>query len=329
MRLAIVNHLPAAITVLRRVLGRESRHRIVWTATDGTEAVRQCAVERPDLILMELDLPGLDGVEATRRIMAATPCAILIVTTTVEGATSRVFDALGAGAVDAVNTPAVGGGGEAGLLAKIESLGRLIGDAGSPGSGAQPPVAPRPWLIGIGASAGGPAAVAELLRGFAPGTRAAFVVIQHLDERFAPGLADWLGGQLALPVRIAREGDAPAPGVVLLPGRADHLVLNGRGTLSYRREPADYVYRPSVDEFLLSVVAHWRAPGAGVILSGMGRDGARGLKAMREARFPTFAQDRASCAVYGMPKAAAEEGAAASILPVGEIQRALRQLLSP
>lgn len=328
MRLAIVNHLPEAIDVLRRVLAQAPRHRVVWTAIDGAEAVRRCAADRPDLILMELGLPGLDGVEATRRIMAATPCAILIVTTTVEGATGRVFDALGAGALDAVNTPTAGGDGAAGLLAKIESLGRLIGDAVAAGTGAAGAGEPRPWLVGIGASAGGPAAVAELLRGFAPGTRAAFVVIQHLDERFARGLADWLGGQLALPVRIAREGDPPSPGVVLLPGHDDHLVLTGRGTLAYRREPADYVYRPSVDEFFQSVVAHWRAPGAGVILSGMGRDGARGLKAMREARFPTFAQDRASCAVYGMPKAAAEEGAAESILPVAEIQRALRQLLS-
>lgn len=203
-----------------------------------------------------------------------------------------------------------------------------MSDAGGAAAGGRPPVAPRPWLIGIGASAGGPAAVAELLRGFAADTGAAFVVIQHLDERFAPGLADWLAGQAALPVRLAREGEAPEPGVVLLPGRDDHLVLTAGGRLAYRREPADYVYRPSVDEFFLSMVAHWRAPGAGVILSGMGRDGARGLKAMREARFPTFAQEQGSCAVYGMPRAAAEEGAAGAVLPVPEIARALRQLLS-
>lgn len=334
MRLGLVNHLSAATDVLRGVLARAPRHRIVWTARDGLEAVRLCAAERPELILMELDLPGVDGVEATRRIMAATPCAILVVTATVEGATSRVFDALGAGAVDAVNTPTPAGEGAAGLLAKIDSLERLVGDASAPGTGpasrrsGTPGAGRTAWLVGIGASAGGPAAIAEVLRGFDPATPAAFVVVQHLDERFAAGLAEWLAGQIPLPVRLAADGDVPVAGTVLLPGRDDHLVLTNRGTLQYRREPADYVYRPSVDEFFESLVAHWKAPGAGVILSGMGRDGARGLKAMRDARFPTFAQDRASCTVYGMPRAAVELGAAEAVLPAPEIGRALRQLLS-
>jgi two-component system response regulator WspF len=284
---------------------------------------------------MDLIMPVMDGVEATRRIMAGTPCAILVVTATVEGTTSRVFDALGAGALDAVNTPALAGEGASVLLAKIDALERLIGDDSAPTtrtyvSAPSLPMAngARPWLIGIGASAGGPAAVAETLKEFRPGTRAAFVVIQHLDESFASGLAEWLGAQISLPVRLVRDGDVPVAGEVLLPGRDDHLVLTNRGTLVYRREPADYVYRPSVDEFFESVVAHWTGRGAGVILTGMGRDGARGLKAMHDARFPTFAQDRASCAVYGMPRAAYELGAAGSVLPPRELGGALQQLLS-
>lgn len=335
MRIALVNDLPLALEALRRVLLRTPEHQIAWTAKDGEEAVRRCAEDRPDLVLMDLMMPVMDGVEATRRIMAATPCAILVVTATVEGATSRVFDALGAGALDAVNTPAPTGDGAAALLAKIEALGRLIGDASAPvpllhakAPGAPSVAGARPWLIGIGASAGGPAAVADLLKGFPRDTRAAFVVVQHLDESFATGLAEWLGSQISLPVRIARDGDMASAGVVLLPGRDDHLVLTARGALMYRREPADYVYRPSVDEFFDSIVTHWTGRAAGVILTGMGRDGARGLKAMREARFPTFAQDRASCSVYGMPRAAAELGAAGAVLPLPEIGTALRQLIS-
>lgn len=335
MRIGLVNDMALALEALRRVLARAPQHEIVWMARDGAEAVTRCAADRPDLILMDLIMPVMDGVEATRRIMAASPCAILVVTATVEGTTSRVFDALGAGALDAVNTPALTGDGAAVLLAKIDALGRLIGDTAAPLASARENAAPaapapgyRPWLVAIGASAGGPAAVAELLKEFRPDTRAAIVVVQHLDESFATGLADWLRGQIALPVRLARDGDVPQPGAVLLPGRDDHLVLNAGGTLVYRKEPVEYVYRPSVDEFFDSVIAHWRGRSAGVILTGMGRDGARGLKAMHDARHPTYVQDRASCAVYGMPRAAVELGGADWVLPVREISRQLQQLLS-
>ena len=195
---------------------------------------------------------------------------------------------------------------------------------GRPGSG---DAGAERWLFAIGASAGGPAALADVLKVFPRETPAAFVVVQHLDEDFAGSLAQWLGQQLTLPVRIAREGDAPQPGVVLLPGRDDHLVLTARGTLAYTAEPVAYAYRPSVDALFESVAQHWPGAAAGVLLTGMGRDGARGLKKMREAQFLTIAQDRASSAVYGMPKAAAEMNAACEILPLARIGPALRDLL--
>ena len=267
--------------------------------------------------------------------MAATPCPVLVVTASVDGNFGRVYDALGAGALDAVNTPrldgADGGADGAALLAKIDLLGRLLADSAPV---AAPPVAPagsggaERWLLAIGASAGGPAALAQLLQAFPAGLPAAIVVIQHLDETFAAGLAEWLGGQIRLPVRLARDGDAPEPGAVLLPGRADHLVLTPAGRLVFTPEPVNRAYRPSVDVFFESVAHHWRGRAAGVILTGMGRDGAAGLKLMRERGFPTIAQDRASSAVYGMPKAAAECGAAAQVLPLAGIAPALHQLLA-
>jgi two-component system response regulator WspF len=337
MRIAIVNDLASATEAMRRVIVATGRHEIAWTAADGAEAVRLCARDRPDLVLMDLIMPVMDGVEATRRIMVATPCAILVVTADVAGTSGRVFDALGAGALDAVNTPMLAGpdreDGARALLGKIEMLGRLIGASAEPASRSRPPFAPPGaqgggrWLFAIGASAGGPAALTEVLKGFPKNTAAAFVVVQHLDEHFAPGLADWLGQQIALPVRLAREGDVPERGVVLLPGRGDHLVLTRLGTLAYTADPVAYAYRPSVDALFESVVAHWHGQAVGVLLTGMGRDGARGLKKMREARFSTIAQDRASSAVYGMPKAAAELDAAVQILPLTLIGPALRQLL--
>lgn len=336
MRIGLVNDLPMALEALRRVLATAPRHRVAWTARDGAEAVRACAADRPDMILMDLIMPVMDGVEATRRIMAATPCPILVVTATVDGNSGRVFDALGAGALDAVNTPTLAGpGAEANaraLLAKIEVLGRLVETTPPVTAAPFPPAgarsgAGRAALFAIGASAGGPAALAEVLKHFPPSLPAAVVIVQHLDESFAAGLADWLGRQCTLPVRLAKEGDEPQAGVALLPGRGDHLVLTAGGRLAYTPHPADYAYRPSVDVFFESVAAHWKQTAAGVILTGMGRDGARGLKKMRDARFATFAQDKASCAVYGMPKAAAEAGAAEQVLPLPQIGPALRRLL--
>jgi two-component system response regulator WspF len=336
VRIGLVNDLPMALEALRRVLATAPQHRVAWTARDGGEAVRACAADRPDMILMDLIMPVMDGVEATRRIMAATPCPILVVTATVDGNSGRVFDALGAGALDAVNTPTLAGpGAEANaraLLAKIDLLARLVEVAPAPTA---PPFAPaagagranRAWLFAIGASAGGPAALADVLKHFPPTLPAAVVIVQHLDESFAAGLAEWLSRQGTFPVRIAKEGDEPEPGVALLPGRGDHLVLTAGGRLAYTPHPADYAYRPSVDVFFDSVAANWKHAAAGVILTGMGRDGARGLQTMRAARVTTIAQDRASCAVYGMPKAAAESGAAAQVLPLVQIGPALLRLL--
>jgi len=332
MKIGIVNDLEIAVEALSRAIGSAPEHQVVWIARNGAKAVELCARQLPDLVLMDLVMPGVDGVEAIRRIMSATPCAILVVTATVSGQTSRVFKALGAGALDAVDTPVLAGPGAAegtrSLLAKIAAIGKIIHPPSErtrpPGTGTGPA---GPWLFALGASAGGPTALTEVLGGFSCETPAAFVVIQHLDRKFAPALADWLGKQISLPVRLARDGDVPTAGTVLLPDRDDHLILSPRGALHYTADPESYVYRPSVDAFFQSIADHWRGNATGVVLTGMGRDGGKGLKKMREAGFATIAQDQKSSAVYGMPKAAALLGAAERILPLAEIGPALRQQL--
>ena len=323
MKIGIVNDLPMAAEALRRVVALAPEHEVVWLAKDGAEAVELCARRKPDLVLMDLIMPGMDGVEATRRIMANTPCTILIVTVSVESNTSRVFEAMGYGALDAVNTPALGSGdllaGAAPLLTKIATIGRLIGDGVGPRSVVKPMhVSPtsRQALVAIGASAGGPAALAVVLAGLPQRFPAAIVIVQHVDERFAAGMAEWLGQQSALPVRLARDGDHMSPGTVLLAGTGDHLTLKAPNRLGYTPEPRDYAYRPSVDVFFQSAVRLWPGRAIGVLLTGMGSDGALGLKALRAKGHHTIAQDEGSSAVYGMPKAAAAANAAVEILPL-------------
>ena len=145
------------------------------------------------------------------------------------------------------------------------------------------------------------------------------IVVQHVDTQFAEGLANWLDRQSPLPVRVAREGDRPQAGTVLLAGQDHHLAFASPTRLVYTRQPADCSCRPSIDLFFKSAARFWPGEVIGVLLTGMGRDGAEGLRALRARGHHTIAQDRLSSAVYGMPAAAAELGAAAEILALDKI----------
>ena len=333
MRIAIANDMPLAVEALRRALAAEPEYQLIWVAANGEEAVSRCRDDLPDLLLMDMLMPGMDGVEATRRIMHDTPCAILIVTSDVERNMSRVFDAMGAGALDVVAAPSLGPQqvlDAAAVRRKIHNIAWMIGHKTSRS------VKPTPLrstenrgkrLVAIGASAGGPASLVELLRQMPADFPASIVLVQHVDEVFAAGMAQWLASESHMPVRLAREGEVLQPASVLLAGTNNHLYLAPEGRLVYRREPADQVYRPSIDVFFESVASHWRGEAIGVLLTGMGRDGARGLKLMRERGFHTIAQDQASSAVYGMPTAAVALDAATEVLPLDRIAARLIERL--
>lgn len=332
MKIAIVNDMPLAIEALRRALAFEPAHQVVWVACDGAEAVRRCAELTPDLILMDLIMPVMDGVEATRQIMASTPCAIVVVTVDREQNVHRVFEAMGYGALDVVDTPAIGGSNPkeaaAPLLRKILNIGWLIGQRGIREPAAANPIrtaVQRQGLVAIGSSAGGPAALEILLKGLPVSFPAAIVLVQHVDQVFAAGMAEWLSSASGLPVRLAREGEPPRSGTVLLAGTNHHIRLLKNGTLAYTAEPVNEIYRPSIDVFFESVARYWNGDAVGVLLTGMGRDGAQGLKLMREQGYLTIAQDQQSCAVYGMPKAAAAIDAAVEIRPLDTIALRLKE----
>jgi two-component system response regulator WspF len=308
---------------------------IAWTAADGAEAVRLAAADQPDVILMDLVMPVMDGAEATRRIMAATPCPILLVTSSVSGNFNKVYEAMGYGGLDAVNTPTMGPNNQVrdseGLLARLAKLAHPAKSLAEPAiTAAVNPGASNhgPPLVAIGASTGGPEAIARILSGIGPEIPAALLIVQHIAAEFAPSLVNWLAGRTRLKVKLATVGDEPTPGEVRVAGTDDHMVLRNDCRLAYTREPADYPYRPSVDALFNSLAAYWPKPGIAALLTGMGADGARGLACLRRRGWFTIAQDRSSSVVYGMPQAAAQLGAACQVLALNDITGAILNHLS-
>lgn len=330
MKIGIVNDSVMAVEVLRRIITASPDHQVSWCAPNGAEAVALCRQTLPDLVLMDLLMPVMDGVESTRRIMESTPCAILIVTASVTGNSSLVFEAMGAGALDVVATPVLGAKGDGTttneLLRKIEVIGKLIGCRSKGISRIKPlkeskaPTRPQdPPLIVIGASTGGPQALTTVLSNFPANLPAAVVIVQHMDKKFTHGLASWLNNQITLPVRVVRPKDRPQKGLVLVPSTEHHLIMTNNGSLAYSEEPTDNYYHPSVDVFFQSLVKTWTGKIIGVLLTGMGKDGANGLLSLKEEGHYTIAQDEASSVVYGMPKAAMQLKATKEILPITEI----------
>ncbi|WP_151637057.1 chemotaxis-specific protein-glutamate methyltransferase CheB [Noviherbaspirillum aerium] len=334
MRIAIVNDVVLIGEALRRMIVQTSEHQVIWVARDGEQAVQFCSQNRPDLILMDLLMPGIDGVETTRRIMQEAPCAILLVTASPEDNTGLVFRALGAGALDVTATPIITGkpGMDSALLAKIRTIGKLIAAdkpssarTASPGKVTSETGTEPRTLVTIGSSTGGPVALARILGAWTPPEDCTVVIVQHIDENFTDSFAKWLGQQIKRPITVIEDHMRLERDRIYMAKTNDHLVFDGDRKFSYSANPRDYPYRPSVDVFFRCVALHWHGNAIGILLTGMGRDGAQGLLAMRHAAMLTITQDQASSAVYGMPRAAAEIGAAELVLPLERIAGELGQ----
>jgi two-component system response regulator WspF len=335
LRIGIVNDLPIAREAIRRAVVAGSAHRIAWLAEDGIQAISLCAEDRPDVILMDMVMPGLDGVEATRRIMRSTPCPILVVTASVEGNAGRVYDALGAGALDAVPTPTIGIGGEIGggaaLLRKLDLLSipetAIVPTDRSTIRPAAPIASRSGPLLAIGASTGGPKALATLLAGIARPVLAPILVVQHLGSDYVPGLAAWLHSASGLPMMLVDGPTLLSPGTVYLARDERHLVCEAPGSVSVSTEPRAAIHRPSVDVLFNSLLRSGCA-GVAALLTGMGRDGADGLLLLRQGGWWTIAQDQASSVVWGMPGEAVRRDAASEVLGIDEMPWAVSRALA-
>jgi two-component system response regulator WspF len=322
MRIAIADDLATVKTLRKMILNDDDdEHEIAWIAHNGEQAVARSREDRPDLILMGLTIPVLDGVQATRLIMLNSPCPILLITISSRENTAKIFEAIGYGAIDSVNIATDNS--QQALLQKITTVGKLTGVTKGPLS--KTINAP---LVVFGASTGGPQALSAILSNLSANFPSPIVIIQHIDQQFSLSLAQWLNQQTPLKVRTARQGDRLFVGEVLVAATNDHLFLTKDRTLCYTNNPVSHSYRPSVDVFFESLAKNWGKPGIAVLLTGMGKDGAQGLKLLRLTGWHTIAQNQSTSAVFGMPKAAIELNAASEILPLEQIATSIKALVT-
>ncbi|WP_157984605.1 chemotaxis protein CheB [Lentzea terrae] len=325
VRAMIVGHAPDERGRLTLALQQEGDITVVGEATTAAEAMEGVAGVRPDVVVLTLHAETRAWYDAIEHIMAFTPTPILVVA---NGTTSRrgpsAVRALMSGAIDVL--PA-NGTWTSPFAAELRRTVRLVSGAhvvrhprGLNPRG-EPPARTRPPVVAVGASTGGPSALATLLGGLGD-LDAPVLVVQHLHPEFTGGLVDWMGRVSALPVTLAEHGDTARPGQVYFAPGGVHLRLAADRRLELAASPPA-THQPSVDELFTSVAEQAGAGSIGVLLTGIGDDGARGLLTMRERGGQTFAQDESTSAVFGMPQAALRIGAVTRLLPIHEIADAI------
>lgn len=334
IRVVVIDDSLVAREMLCQILASDEGIEIVGTAKDGEAGVDMVAALKPDLVTMDIHMPHMNGIEATERIMAFHPTPILVVSSSVHGeGIGQAFDALSAGALEVVKKPEPADWAElerigrdiirrVKLLANVKVITHLRGRRPGTGIGGTvlaPLSAEVSRIVAIGSSTGGPSALAAVL-GALPGDLPVPVVIaQHIADGFVPGLVSWLDGMTRIRVKVAEHGERCVPGLAYMSPTGGNLEVVRGGELRFVPPSADQLYIPSADTLLASVAHTYGARAIGVILTGMGADGAAGLKAIAQAGGTTIAQDEKTSVVYGMPKAAVEAGAAREVLPLERI----------
>lgn len=331
IRILIADDSELTRVVLRDLLSQDREIVVVCEVSDGRSAVAKTAELKPDLVIMDVVMPVMDGLDAVAEIMAATPTPILMLSANADPQDSRsAFAAIRLGALDVMEKPS-GVVTEAfsqianKLIARVKSLSRIKvihhyrAQRPKP---AEPKVsvsAGQRRLLAVGASTGGPKAVLQLLQGLPKGFPGTVLVVQHIADGFAAGFAAWLDRETPLPVRLAQAGQPLQGGEVLIAPNNLHLVVRNHRIALDDSAPLNNC-RPAVDALFQSLAQQGLAAETlAVLLTGMGSDGAAGMAALHQQGAYTIAQDEGSCVVFGMPKAAIDRGAATQILPLEQI----------
>lgn len=335
IKVLLVDDSPSVRAVLRRFFSKTPDIQVAGEAGDGEQAVRAVLDVQPHVVVMDIQMPNVDGYAAIERIMGVRPTPIVVLSSrATRNQMQTAFEAIRRGALEVLPKPEDTASWQ--LLA--ESLPETVRAVAEVQARPKPrprrarpvetpaiPAAPQAlrW-VAIGASTGGPAAIRDFFEEVPPEPPVSFLIVQHIASGFELGFADWLNKEFHLDVRLARDGERPRPGAVRLAPGGCHMLLEPGGVLHLDTQtPARRGHRPSADELFLSCAESCPGEVAGVIMTGMGADGVEGLLALRKAGGLTLAQDEASSIIFGMPRVALEKGAADVALPPRDLARTL------
>ena len=312
-RVLVVDDSALARDIITMILSEDPGIDVIGQAENGQVAVHLVETLRPDLVTMDIMMPVMDGLAAIQEIMAYRPTPILVVTSSSEAEVA--YKAISNGALEVMQKPDMTAGPAEweGFARRVKVLSQVkvithVRGRGTATTQVLPflgPTAARAGsqgsILAIGASTGGPAALAKLLGGLPPDLNVGVVIVQHIADGFVPGLVSWLSTVTLLTVKPAEDGERIQAGTVYIAPTGSHTAVTGGGRLSLIDSPPVDSQRPAVDVLFESVEKQYGRRAIAVLLTGMGRDGARGLKRIRDAGGKTIAQDEASCVVYGMP----------------------------
>jgi len=337
IRVLIVDDSSFMRMAIRGILSREPDIEVIGSAVDGIDGVEKAIEMKPDVITMDVEMPRLDGISALKQIMAKAPTRVLMVSTLTNEGAKSTFEALEAGAVDYIPKN-VTDSTDAQKIFREELLKRVKGAIASPASRPAapivkpPPVVQRPSrlparnisCVGIGASTGGPVALQEVLSRIPVNFPHPIVVAIHMPKAFTGPYADRLNAKCSLSIKEAVDGEMLRPGQALIAPGGQHISLVKRGTGIYvsTAPTADfpkYIYVPSVDQMLTTLADATNGSMLGVVLTGMGNDGFKGMQHLKSKGGVTIVQDEATSTIYGMPRACVEGGVADEVMPLGQI----------
>jgi two-component system chemotaxis response regulator CheB len=337
IRVMIVEDSGVVRALLTHIVEEDPALTVAAAVASAEEAIAALPTVRPDIISMDIRLPGIDGLEATRRIMAEQPTPIVVISASIEKeARGPTMQALNAGALSVVEKPVgVTHRDYAGIAREIRTQLRIMSDVavvrrrlrsapqlspGRRGEGAEPK------LIACAASTGGPQALARLFADLPASVDLPVLLVQHMGAPFMPGFVRWLDNVLSRPVVTAEAGARPAQGTIHVAPGDRHLRLDAAGRIALGDDPPIRGQRPAATALFQSVAGSLGSAAIGVVLTGMGEDGAPGVRALIEAGAPVLAEDETSAIVYGMPAAAVREGALA--VPLAHLAGQIAQLAS-
>lgn len=344
-RVLVVDDSAFMRTALTRMIASESSLEVVATACDGPEALEKIAALNPDVVTLDIEMPNLDGLAVLRLIMGRFPRPVIIVSANTEVGAATTFNALSAGAFDYIPKRLSGTSLDIAhirndLIARIraaafnrksslsnESARKPVRSSRTPARSAAKSI---PEIVAIGTSTGGPRALQEILPRFTRDLPVPLLIVQHMPEGFSAPFAARLNNLCSIHVREAKDGEVICPGAAYIAPSGSHMSVIRRSSdlrpvISLDSNPRAAEHVPSIDVLMKSVAALYKSRAMGIIMTGMGCDGAEGMKAIHRAGGLTIGQDEATCTVYGMPRVCAEMGILDRIVPLSHIPAQVTQ----